>query len=810
MTSVDDLFKKPSLPSGSFKRKFEAPDAQQAYKAAKLTNGSSPNGNGASGDDAADEDDVEAGPELPPDEEEDDEEGRFFGGGVTKDAAEALDYLDQQDEGSFSDEKIDSAWLRRLTVSFERKVGKNAELRAKYETEPQKFMQSEADLDSEIKSWSLLSEHTELYAEFARSGVVTSLVNLLTHENTDIAIGTIEIISELLDDDAGADTEDWDALVTSLLDADLVELLMSNLTRLDEENESDRNGVYHTLAVMENLGGQQAIAQKVGQQKVLLWLCNRIAKPERPLGQNKQYAAEVLQVLLQSSSTLRQRIVLDLELDGVDLFLQSLSAYRKRDPTKDSHEEEYAENLFDALTCVVDEPQGKVKFVEAEGVELCLIMLQEGGMSKGRALRLLDHAAAGHGLEAASVGEKIVDAAGLKVIFSIFMKKADNTSMEHLLGLFSSLLRLLPGQSAARIRTLAKFTERKLEKIAKLITLRSEYVQKVAAVDKQFNLERSTLDEAELDERSDEFFSRRLDGGLFCQQTIDTILAWLIAEEPAARSRILDALEVNDIRISLQSQLDELGEQVLPLPLNQPKPNADQLLCLSGEPDVLFVAPDQISPLEIEAPAKDLFHNFNRPPSVQFRMQAWRFTPASRPRILPQSPLRRQRGRTFSVGALRLLEPLFSVGARFDTGFFSQLVSDVSLSPVASLVREFDELASSALLDAERSWRNLAAVLWTPEAQELSSRAENARVIPLQSFGRVQCLDLKDIYILSHSRLHPFPPSLRVDTLVFSVLSIANGVETSLQEHRHSNSDSARNRFLNNPAHDTALDDAIT
>lgn len=51
------------------------------------------------------EDDAEAGPELPPDfnpEEEDipdDEEGRFFGGGVHQKTAQAMEYIDQHDEG---------------------------------------------------------------------------------------------------------------------------------------------------------------------------------------------------------------------------------------------------------------------------------------------------------------------------------------------------------------------------------------------------------------------------------------------------------------------------------------------------------------------------------------------------------------------------------------------------------------------------------------------------------------------------------------------------------------------------------------
>jgi beta-catenin-like protein 1 len=561
MTSVDELFKKPSLPSGSTKRKFDAPDAQEVYKAAKLSANGSPNGrnraNGATVEDAGGDEDIEAGPELPPDDEDDDEEGRFFGGGVTRDAAEALDYIDEQDEDGFAEEKIDSAWLRRLAVSFEKKANKNAGLRARYEGDPQKFMASEADLDAEIKSWSLLSEHPELYMEFAQGESVAMVVGLLAHENTDIAIGAIEIVSELLDEDVEAEQEQWDALVTALLDADLLDLLMSNLARLDEENESDRSGVYHSLAVLENLGSQQAIAEKIGQERVLMWLCERISKPEKPVGQNKQYAAEVLQVLLQSSPLLRKRLALD--IDGMDLFLRLLSSYRKRDPEKDSQEEEFAENVFDCLTCVVDEVEGKSKFVDAEGVELCLIMLKEATFSKVRALRLLDHAVAGQGLTSIDVCQKLVEAGGLKTTFSMFMKKADSATIEHLLGIFSALLRLLPGDSPARIRTLAKFSEKDFEKLAKLTDLRKDYARKVASVNEGIELERRMLDEDEQAERADEFFSRRLDGGLFCLQTIDIVLAWLAAEDPFAKARISSRLgSFDSVKTSLQEQFDLL------------------------------------------------------------------------------------------------------------------------------------------------------------------------------------------------------------------------------------------------------------
>jgi len=80
-----------------------------------------------------------------------------------------------------------------------------------------RFMASEADLDTEIKSLSILAEHPELYEEFAKMGCVGSLVSLLSHENTDIAIDAIQTISELTDEDVQAEQEQWDSLVNPMV-----------------------------------------------------------------------------------------------------------------------------------------------------------------------------------------------------------------------------------------------------------------------------------------------------------------------------------------------------------------------------------------------------------------------------------------------------------------------------------------------------------------------------------------------------------------------------------------------------------------
>ncbi|KAM5456866.1 hypothetical protein MaudCBS49596_001107 [Microsporum audouinii] len=375
-------------------------------------------------------------------------------------------------------------------------------------------MASEADLDVDIKSLSILSEHPNLYREFAELGCAGSLVSLLTHENTDISIDAIEILGELIDEDVEAGEDQWDTLTNSMLDADILELLSQNLTRLNEDNEVDRSGIYHILDILESLASRPLIAERIGQESSIMpWLLERISKKESRISQNKQYSAEMLAILLQSSSKNRLRFI---GLDGVDTLLQLLSVYRKLDPQKDSDEEEYFENLFDCLTCIVDEDEGKNKFIEAEGIELAQIMLREGTLSRPRALRVLNHTLGGQGGSQAC--EKFVEAGLLRTVFGMFMKKQDKSITEHLLGIFSSLLRLLPGDTAGRIRTLAKFVEKDYEKVERLIKLRRDYKSKLSIVEQDITQEKEDLSQDEQDALAGEWLSRQLDAGLFSLQ----------------------------------------------------------------------------------------------------------------------------------------------------------------------------------------------------------------------------------------------------------------------------------------------------
>ncbi|CAK7272313.1 hypothetical protein SEPCBS57363_005069 [Sporothrix epigloea] len=654
MTSIDELFMKSGVPS---KRKFEpVRDPNEIYKSARFT---SKVGSGRTHV-ANETDDIEAGPAAPPgdddddgegdygpapppgggEEEGDDDEGRFFGGGITHAEASILDYVENQDgpagggtqkeqRGDDVTKEFDAAWLRKTALHLEKCINRNAELRSRYESEPVKFIASEASLDADIKALSILGEHPELYSEFARLGSVNSLVGLLAHDNTDIAIAVIEILGELTDEDVDAMDDQWVALVDALLEADLVGLLVSNLVRLNEDPAADpdgvdRAGVYHALGMIENLCSLRATraTDALGSHTPLLrWLLQRIQQTEieESVSQNKQYAAEILVALVYRWPANRERLI---DLDAIDILLQLVAAYRRRDPARGGNEEEYMADLFEALTYLVSDAsenpdaatltppvlsKGKSKFIEAEGVELCLLMLKEGNKSRIPALKLIDHAASG--MFAGNVCRALVDAGGLKPIFTLFMKGAGEDDVaggkkkhrkskgkgqagrqglqagptaEHLLAIFHTMLRLLSADSPERIRLLAKFVEKDYEKVDQLMALRSVYALRIDAVDRAlavpgrkptYAIEPDTTEDERQNLADTERLSMRLDAGLYTLQTLDIILAWLIVEDSGAHKKIRSVLSTDKaassngqdafavLRVSLQERRDELDSR---------------------------------------------------------------------------------------------------------------------------------------------------------------------------------------------------------------------------------------------------------
>ena len=87
---------------------------------------------------------------------------------------------------------------------------------------------------------------------------------------------------------------------------------------------------------------------------------------------NKQYASEILSILVQDSVENRKAVG---EMNGVDILLRQLSVYKKKDP-QSGDEVEMMENLFNCLNSVLLYAPNRKLFLDGEGIQLMILMLK--------------------------------------------------------------------------------------------------------------------------------------------------------------------------------------------------------------------------------------------------------------------------------------------------------------------------------------------------------------------------------------------------------------------------------------------------
>ncbi|KAL2942873.1 Beta-catenin-like protein 1 [Bienertia sinuspersici] len=330
-----------------------------------------------------------------------------------------LSLLDAIEKSHSTVETLDLKTLKKLVLSFERRLRDNIEARLKYADQPEKFADSEVELHEELQKLKLLAAAPELYPELVNFNTVPSILGLLNHENTDIAVDVVSLLQDLTEEDVLEDNDEpAKVLVDNLVENNVLELLVQNLLRLNENDHDEANAIHTTLATIENLIEVKPQVSEIvcEKTKLLRWLLGKIKVKE--FDGNKEYASEVLAILLQNSTTNQKRLG---QMNGVDVMLQAVAMYKSKDP-KSSEEEEMLENLFDCLCCLLMPLENKERFVKAEGVELMIIIMKQKKLAYGSAVRALDFAMTKY----PPACERFVDVLGLKTAFSAFMGKASS------------------------------------------------------------------------------------------------------------------------------------------------------------------------------------------------------------------------------------------------------------------------------------------------------------------------------------------------------------------------------------------------
>lgn len=327
-----------------------------------------------------------------------------------------LSLLEAVERSQNTVEVLDLRTLKKLVLSFERRLKENIEARLKYPDHPDRFADSEVELHEELQKLKVLAGGPELYPDLVSVNTVPSILGLLGHENTDIAIDVVQLLQDLTDEDILEDNDEpAKVLVDSLLENNVLELLVQNLHRLSETDPDEMAAIYSTLATIENMievkpGVSEMVCERT---KLLRWLLSKIRVKE--FDSNKQYASEILAILLQNSAPNQKKLG---QMNGVDVLLQAVAMYKSKDP-RSQDEEEMLENLFDCLCCLLMPLENKERFLKAEGVELMIIIMKQKKSAYGSAIRALDFAMTKY----PPACERFVDVLGLKTAFAAFMGK---------------------------------------------------------------------------------------------------------------------------------------------------------------------------------------------------------------------------------------------------------------------------------------------------------------------------------------------------------------------------------------------------
>lgn len=479
---------------------------------------------------------------------------------------------------------LDEAGLKKLILLFEKRVLKNQEMRIKFPEQPDKFMESEVDLHGAIMELGAIASVPDLYPLFVELNAVPSLLELLSHANTDISVAVVDLIQEMSDVDILHESIDGaEVLIDTLRKQQACALLVQNLERLDESVKEEADGVHNTLAIFENLTElNPVICKEAAEQGLMQWILKRL-KSKIPFEQNKLYCSEMIAVLVQDTNENR---VLFGNLDGIDVFLQQLAIYKRHDPAT-LEEQECMENMFSTLCLVLLAKENRERFLKGEGLQLMNLMLREKKISRNGSLKVLNHAMSG--VDGRDNCNKFVDILGLRTIFPLFMKTPKRSKKrllsteeheEHVVSIIFNMLRNCKGYQRQRI--LAKFLENDLEKVDRLLELHLKYLEKVELMDKQMDSKiHDNPDYTE--EEQDADYRKRLFGGLFILQLIDFIILEVSSTSEPIKQRVVQILNLRGasmktIRQYMREYAGNLGDDGDPEWKQQEKAHILQLV----------------------------------------------------------------------------------------------------------------------------------------------------------------------------------------------------------------------------------------
>jgi beta-catenin-like protein 1 len=553
----------------------------------------------------------------------------------------SVDALLKQAEEDASKTKIvdlTDKGVRSAAIGLTKAVEKNELQRAEHADQPDEYMESEVALYENISALKAFAvDPVTLYPAVLETSLFATLMHLLVHENADIVSSVVAVFLEwldatLLEDDEGNLVPAVARMAAALL-RDGLELLVANLARLqpseaddDKDNDDDEvgKGAEDVLSLIENLlemdlataasddqetrllPEEETVAFKLAKETTLVsWLVQQVDEGLKSMDRCLEILAflaprEEVHTALSDWSHLPVYTSIFLEdeepkakkakasdekqskeIDGIEILLQTIAAFRKKQPT-DEQEVESLENACGIMASALTYSPANVKaFLNAQGIELTIRCLKERLHAGGVTLKWLEFSGSDPIYRQAC--EQLVDAGALKYLFPLYMgrnlpkpapiasatKKArkewQQTIEATTIRIFYCLTRRLKDDSPNDVkeRLLAKFVgEEKCDRLAELCL---SYDQKARMAEYKFF--RSDAEEALQDEGATQLaaLEAKLAGGGDIFHRLGAILAFCCIGSKRCHERILSQLHLQQsgiglVRDALEEFISVLGE----------------------------------------------------------------------------------------------------------------------------------------------------------------------------------------------------------------------------------------------------------
>jgi beta-catenin-like protein 1 len=518
------------------------------------------------------------------------------------------------------DSALEAGDVKRLLTQLERAFLRNAEQRASHGDEPRLFLESELALHDAIEALEAVASHPRLFGLLVVANTAESLTALLAHENSDIANDAVRLLAELTDADVVLEAEaDTRPFVEALLQRDLLALLVAHLARLlavaDVAQESEVSAVFDAFGILENLievAPDFVCRSLVERAEFVPLLLKQLAGQAAALTgaqssatRTRLYAAELLSIVLQQAPV--GALIGCVTPETVDALLTALAMFRKEPKRYDGSEgPELAANLFNALCSLLLRGGAVARRLvrAADGLQLLLILARPIASDAGDKFKRSDDVrlASVRALEYAVMGSldacnSLVDLQGIGTLAKYIVgSDSMKPKQRHVLTLratmtVAALLRQLGqidenddddddgdiGDDAAaakqqeRENSLTRVLTKLLEpdKLGALIQLHDSLYNAVSAADREVALAmrvKSLNGEDITDAQEDEWYSMRLDAGLFELQQTDLVLALIATRFKPVVVAALHAAQTDPTLLAeilkqyAQSAADELRE----------------------------------------------------------------------------------------------------------------------------------------------------------------------------------------------------------------------------------------------------------